>query len=136
MGLIGLRRMVCSKEAVLMLVKWTGTPGVRVDPSSLTQECLTAIGSKKTAADVNAARISCEVRAGRIILRNFASSWGRFELGEKDGSFGEFATSPPNNASIEIWWQAVCYSKKQRQRAVGFLDGAGGVECNSLKEHI
>ena len=98
---MGLRRIVCSEEAVLMLAKWTGTPGagVRVDPSSLTQEYLTAIGSKKTAADVNAAKISCEVRAGRIILRNLtASFFGRCELGEKENSFGEFATSL-NNAS-------------------------------------
>ena len=111
MGLIGLRRMVCSEEAVLMLAKWTGTPGVRVDPSSLTQECLTAIGSKTTATDVNAARIGCEVRADRIIL--MVRTWRR----RKRQSFGEFATSPQNNASIEIWWQAVCYSNKQR--AVG-----------------
>ena len=98
-----------------------------MDPSSLTQECLTAVGSKKTAADVNVARISCEVRADRIILRNFASSWGRCELGEKDGSFGAYATSPPNTESIEIWWQAgVCYSKKQRQRGVGL--GLGWME--------
>ncbi len=57
-GLIGLRRIVCFEEAVLMLAKWTGTPGVRVNPSSLMQECFTVVGSKKTAADVNAARIS------------------------------------------------------------------------------
>ena len=62
-GLIGLRRIVCSEEAVLTLAKWTGMPGVRVNPSSLTQECLTAVGSKKTAAYVNAARISCKCRA-------------------------------------------------------------------------
>jgi len=32
-------------------------------------------------------------------LRNFASFSGRCELGEKDISFREFATSPQNNAS-------------------------------------
>ena len=53
-----------------MSARWTGTPGVRVDPSPFTQECLTAIGSKKMAAEVIAARISCEARRdGSIILR-------------------------------------------------------------------
>jgi catabolite regulation protein CreA len=35
-------------------------PGVNVEPSSLTQECFTAVGSKKIAADVSDASISCE----------------------------------------------------------------------------
>ncbi len=53
-----------------MSARWTGTPGVRVDPSPFTQECLTAIGSKKMAAEVVAARISCEARRdGSIISR-------------------------------------------------------------------
>jgi hypothetical protein len=87
-GRIGLRRMVCSEEEVSMLAKWTGTPGVRVDPSSLTQECLTAIGSKKIDADVSVAMISCDARAKRIILRGFAFSWGRCVLGENEGMWG------------------------------------------------
>ena len=53
---------------MLISVKWTGMPGVRVEPSSLTQECFTAVGSKKIAADVSDASISCEAMENIMVI--------------------------------------------------------------------
>ena len=60
-GLIGFRRMVWSEERVSTPVKYSGTPGDRVEPSSLTQEYFSAVGSKKTAAEVSVARSNGDV---------------------------------------------------------------------------
>jgi hypothetical protein len=43
-------------------------PGNNVEPSSLTQECFTAVGSKKIAADVSDASISCEAMEKNIMV--------------------------------------------------------------------
>jgi len=75
-----------------MSARWTGTPGVRVEPSSFTQECLTAIGSKKMAAEVIDARISCEARRdGSIILRGGGQGLAYYLVG---GAVLIYATSP------------------------------------------
>lgn len=57
---------------MLISVKWTGMPGVRVEPSSLTQECFTAVGSKKIAADVSDASISCEAMDNIMVIYDAA----------------------------------------------------------------
>ena len=68
-GEIGLSKMVCSSNVVFRSDRWNGTPGVRVEPSSLTQEYLTAAGSKKIAAEVTVAKISWEDRrVSRIMM--------------------------------------------------------------------
>jgi len=63
LGVMGLNKMVCSSIVVLISVRWTGTPGVRMEPSLLMHECVGADGSKKRAAWArDVARISWEVR--------------------------------------------------------------------------